>query len=60
MAGRQISAKEHCPMSQQITQIKETVFTEAGEYYAALMQNIEQAFSHIIRSVIFNYRISIS
>ncbi len=34
-------------MSQQIVQIKETVFTEAGLYYATLMQDIEQSASHI-------------
>ena len=42
-------------MSQQIAQIKETVFTEAGEYYATLMQDIEQSASHIdFETFIFN------
>lgn len=34
-------------MLQQISAIKETVFTEAGEYFATLMQDIDQAASHI-------------
>jgi len=34
-------------MLQQIPEIKETVFNEAGQYFSALMQDIEQAVSHI-------------
>ena len=34
-------------MSQQIPEIKETVFNEAGQYFSALMQDIDQAVSHI-------------